>query len=671
MQTADNRPMTLPLASPGLADALPPGVGTGWVERALRTRPAGGAPVYIETDDPLAVARAVALTPGQPGGQQTWIVAASSDPAFSATAGDVPGRVTVVAGPDAGERLAALLDARSGCLLAGACIVQPGLPHRVRAGGVAGIQAVVQAALERQHARLNHLHQRNVATYAGRTAGWWADRFDRALAPGSTDPLRVLIVTTRYSTFVRHSSEDLGRALRAAGCRVQVLIEPDDHGTLTSVAYADAIGSHQPDLLVAINYARPHLNAAVQLPLPVLGWVQDALSHLFDARSGAAMGPLDFLAGHMHHALFKQCGYPASRALHAPVPVCAATFHDAPVSECAQRGRFECDVAYVGHQSEPPQVLRDRFMADGRAAGPGNTIPAIVEAVYPHAVRVAEAPVGESVYPQLQRATIDAVCAVARREPDAGTLNHLMTRITLPLADRAVRHQMLRWAAEIAGARGLRLHLYGRGWERVPALAQFARGEVSHGDDLRACYQLAACHLHASISTNLHQRVLECALAGGVPLVRLKRDDLEGHWLLAQHAALRKGHADAQWLSTRLGWSWCVDYPEALAAVALGQRLGLPSGNGFSYPVAPPMPAEREDSLAMQPESVWLLGDLAEVGFSTAEALAERLDRAMARSTWRAQVQRGIAGRARRTLTWDGAAAQALRFIQRGLRDQT
>src|SRR6185295_13062943 len=102
-----------------------------------------------------------------------------------------------------------------------------------------------------------------------------------------------------------------------------------------------------------------------------------------------------------------------------------------------------------------------------------------------------------------------------------------------------LRHQTVAWAAELARERGWRLRLYGRGWAEVPELAEFARPEVSHGEALRACYRATAAHLHVSIYTLAHQRVMECALSGGLPLSRLVPENLvvplrlRAQWALA------------------------------------------------------------------------------------------------------------------------------------------
>jgi len=243
--------------------------------------------------------------------------------------------------------------------------------------------------------------------------------------------------------------------------------------------------------------------------------------------------------------------------------------------------------------------------------------------------------------------------------------------VVKPLGDRVVRHQMLAWAADIARERGWRMHVYGRGWERARELIDagaVVMGPIQHGDALRRCYQSAACHLHASISTSLHQRVLECVLSGGLMLVRLQGEDLEPSWLRAQLAVARAGKASFCLLEPRAEMTWTADVPEAMACVALRQRLGIDDSHRPAYALStmhldPSEPALRSDSLVMHGDAVNVLSDLAEVGFSTRAQLASRMERAVERGAWWSSLVEGAAKRVRSTLTYDAVASRMIEFI--------
>ena len=206
------------------------------------------------------------------------------------------------------------------------------------------------------------------ARYAGRDQSWWAARFARALEPGTTDPLRVLIPTTRYSTYIQHAASDLVAAFEQRGAKAELLIEPDSHTRLSSLAFHDTFERFEPDLIVLVNYPRASRSEAFPADVPFVCWIQDEMPHLFSPESGRSQGPLDFLVGHTVTPLFNKHGYDPSRALYSPVVVSEQKFHQGPIST-AQRDRFACDIAFVSNHSETPDQLHAR--EDRRSARPG------------------------------------------------------------------------------------------------------------------------------------------------------------------------------------------------------------------------------------------------------------------------------------------------------------
>jgi len=378
------------------------------------------------------------------------------------------------------------------------------------------VDIVVERVLAAQQAEGERLRSELERLYAGRDAAWWARRYDAALglrpdAQGvDASPLRVLIPTCLYSTYIRHSAADLARALAQLGCEAQTLIEPDRHSRFTQVAYLRRCAQWRPDLIVLINYTREHLRDALPEEVPFVCWIQDRMPHLFDEKLGAAQGELDFVAGHLFGELFHQCSWPRERAWRFPIAVSEEKFHPGPVSD-ELRSRFTCDVAYISHQSETPQQLHERITT---ALAGSAAVRRLLDEVYE---RICSALRDDPAGP-VNRVVTQALRDARRAHDPHRKLDYPKLRATyaVPLAERVVRHRCLEWAAKIAEEEGLDFRLYGAGWEQHPTLAKFARGPVEHGQELRAAYQCAAAQLHISVATNAHQRVFECAMSGGL-----------------------------------------------------------------------------------------------------------------------------------------------------------
>lgn len=576
--------------------------------------------------------------------------------------------VVAFTGPGAAESLRADLRARIDFDIAGPVLSLLSVRTRLDPPTV---DISTQVAREQQ-LLTESLHARVQELYRGRGPGDWARRYQEALA-GTGDPLRVLIPTARNSTFVKHASADLVDAFNRLGMRAELLIEPDDGTRMAAPAYLRRFAELRPDLVILINYPRSMMADAIPADVPFVCWLQDAMPHLFRAEAGAAHGPLDFLAGHLFQELFSKHGYPRQRALESHVLASDAKFHATPIHD-RERARLECEIAYVSHQSETPDAQHDRLraglesaVAGGRAVDRLREIIHLVAARHPSRLRSVS-----------HHHIHGALRAGLRREPDA-RLTDLFTRTYVdPYADRLMRHETLRWAAEVCRRKGWRFRIYGRGWETHPHLAEFAAGELPHGDGLRASYQAARAHLHMTIHSLVHPRVFECLLSGGFPLCRMHASELNELILWHAGRSLREG---VQPLIGARGpryptLPWGASAAMMSLAAAL-QRLGVMDSLRLS--VDDPVPGlviRRGDydpaDKYFRPErekfcAYWNLGEQAEFFFHDPATLEQRMTDLIERPGLRAAVARVARSRTAESGTCTSLARRIAEFIRDGL----
>lgn len=573
-------------------------------------------------------------------------------------------RTSVFVGEGAGPRLLADLRARMAGQIVGAYIPQRAVRSKI-SPGVSDILTQVEREQIQEHERL---HAQVTAMYRGRDTAWWARRYAEAGRKGGGGPLRILVPSCRYTTYVQHACRDLVAAFRNAGCEAELHIEEHDSFRFSTVSYLRAIARLEPDLIVMVNYTRANIGDWIPPEIPFVCWIQDSMPHQFKAEIGAAQTERDFLVGHLHDELFTQFGFPRNRTLRIPVVASSAKFHSGPVAKDLAE-RFACDIAFLSHHSETPEAMHARLLSE---AGPDPQTRAILEALRPEVLRIAADPASRYALTALREATAAIIQKSIGREPKASAVIAIYRQYTLPMADRALRHQTLTWAADIADRRGWRLQIYGRGWEAHPRFGRYAKGPVAHGEELRACYQAAGVHLHASISAMMHQRVLETALSGGLPIIRLLKDALAvDQWRLAQALRQTLPRSAFQEWDGYLGLS-VADHPAAMAHAALCQRLGLEAPEKIWIPVQDPAKAPGGPPLfleTMTPEydPAWLMGDLAQASFSDADRLETALTRAIENPAWRAAMSSLIASRARERLTHDTLARKALTMIKESL----
>ena len=384
---------------------------------------------------------------------------------------------------------------------------------------------------EQRQCALHALRSATDALYAGRDAAWWAQRYATS---GDAEPLRVLCVTSRHTTFLQHSMRDLQTALDRAGVQTRLLIEASDYTVMSGLVTLRAIQAFKPDLVVVIDHHRYEMAERIVADVPFVCWIQDHMPRLFSEDAGRSLGPLDFTIGFGKESCVKQFGYAPERFMSCWLAVNPEKFAPAQVASGPEdSAALSCDVVYVGHQAETPEALHARIRA--QIAPPvTQLVDAFFEEMLPR--MRAEGFNGahhlEALLQEMEQRTRIGLT-------DEESRARLLGVYVRPLVDKVLRHTTLEWVADWAEGTGRTLHLYGRDWEGHPRFGRFARGEARHGAHLGAIARAAAINLHCGLNVSLHQRVLETAIAGGFLLVRYHPQDFYPAWLAQMHDYVR------------------------------------------------------------------------------------------------------------------------------------
>src|SRR2546421_8968653 len=150
------------------------------------------------------------------------------------------------------------------------------------------IRAAAGAELSDQ---LGALRTKLDAMYAGHSA----DGVARQLRGG--EKLRVMGITSRYTTFLQHSMRDWLAAFETMGHETRLIIEHADHELLTNLVYARACDEFRPDLVLIIDHCRAQMDG-LPAAVPCVMWAQDKLPSIFHPKTGAAQGEREYVLGH-------------------------------------------------------------------------------------------------------------------------------------------------------------------------------------------------------------------------------------------------------------------------------------------------------------------------------------------------------------------------------------
>lgn len=535
-----------------------------------------------------------------------------------------------------------------------------GVHHANLARSIAAqVERLVSAQDEQTRASRSNLEAR----LRERGPDGWSERFG-AIRSGAA--ARVLITTTRYSTYIQHACEDLADSLRGMGHEALVLREPDTHSAMTPLRCLRAQEDFDPDLCVVVNYPRVMHDTQFPAGVPHVCWVQDAMAHLF-APLPTKPVPSDFIAGHIYADAPGVQAFEGTNRLEFPVPVSTRKFHPAPVSDELHE-RYACDLAYISHQSEPADRFHERFVSRFPS-----DLHAHFEALRRRVVSIAERWDSILANKELRALRHEAGAGLGRGDPDqVGGV--LWSQYLHPMLERLLRHQMLEWAGEIADRRGLDFRLYGRGWDTHPTLSRFARGALAHGEALRAAYQCARVQLHASSLGCGHQRLGECVCSGGLLLSRRSWDEFLRENLYRARLNLQGGaEPDACLVEWRQPCFTLRNHPELRAIIDERARIPRPDLGWDHEPLGDEVYAEIEGhpwvryiSDPVPPETqrpLTLLDRPYEMTFSTREELENGVLRASHDDAWRRERSAEIRARVSGRVSMDRFAASMLEMV--------
>lgn len=416
-------------------------------------------------------------------------------------------RLQVFLGPDAAAQYRDFLQAGTHSL-ADYCFTNP-LTQRP----ACKLVEIAGAECTRRREQTGELRQRIEALYAGRTPATWHNRFAEALAGGR--PLKILGLTSRFTTVLRYSMEELACAVRAAGHEFRLSIEADD-STLERTDLA-AMCEFQPDLLVQISRMRWE-NSSLPTCIPFLCWDQDYLSGMRAPEARTSLDDLTYVAGHAathgYHAASQAERWPARNCIFCH-PAAAAHRYPTDPAPLELHRALACDFSYVSNASDPPEVYARELARTRQAHVPAEIWNELIDQVLCSQDVCGDAGHWAGVIRQTAE-------RLGRRAPE--NLTDLALDL-VKIVDRRFRHEALAWAADYCQQTGRTLKLFGAGWENHPRFRPFASGFMEPGLPMRALYQATKINLQLILSGFLHSRALDGLAAGGFFLTRFSPAD--------------------------------------------------------------------------------------------------------------------------------------------------
>jgi hypothetical protein len=350
------------------------------------------------------------------------------------------------------------------------------------------------------------------AYYDGKSLADWSATF------ASKRPLRILAITSRYTTVLKHAVAELQAAAADLGHVCEVAIEPDDQSL--EHPFLEQIATFKPDLLVQISRLR-YENPLLPKNVPFLCWDQDNLPCMRTEDATRSLDALTFVAGHGALQGWSFHNWPRRNVIFCHP---AASTHRYPRTPAPADllEKHACDISFISNASVSPEEIA------AQQAARWTTPPALAGLFSACSNEIlTQGSSGKAwEFADLQ-SLVTSIAAARGLSVDEKSLNELALSLAL-IADRCFRHAALHWAANFADAHGKTLRLYGHGWDKHPRFARYAAGPAAQGSEIHAIYQASKINLQLIEGGFLHSRSLDGLAAGGFFLTRASPNDSRG-----------------------------------------------------------------------------------------------------------------------------------------------
>jgi hypothetical protein len=484
------------------------------------------------------------------------------------------------------------------------------------------------------------------AHYGAISLHQWADRFEAAARGGQK--LKVVGLTSRYTTVLQYSMAELGEAITAAGHEFILCKEPDDQSA--NVPELTTISAEKPDLIIMLSRLRSE-NPRLPRNIPCLTWDQDNLPCMRTPAAREGLNPMTYIAGLGARLGYEELGWPRENCILTLGASATHRYHNRPAAH-ALLEKHRCTFSYTSNASGTPRSVVEQ------CRGAYQKSPALLQVfdeIVEHILATSEA--GRAWDTAHIQQLLDEHLATARQAITTNNRREMIMQLR-GISDRAFRHVALRWVSDYCKRNQKTLRLYGNGWEQHPEFALYAAGFLAPGEDMRALYQATDINLQIIETGFIHSRVLDGLAAGGFFLSRFAPEarDLD-HTQAARTAMTRRALETGCVTFSQLDASTDPLIADAWAYARTVIPLGAPNER-----------CRMLDIWAAYPSEEFLFPELDRITFGDEGQFIEMADRYLADADERCALAAGLRQTVLDQFSYDARWRQFVSGIAAGMR---
>ena len=352
----------------------------------------------------------------------------------------------------------------------------------------------------------------------------FAKRVAKKIKEKRYSELKILGITSRYTSFLQYCTRDLLSGFADLGCQIELDIEPSNYYLSNGQETLSKIYTTLPDIIFSLDSFRSEV---IPKHVPYHTWIQDELGRLVNPKN-AALTQYDFVdvLGIGWQQRFAQRPYYQQH----PVGVLPLGFHEDtyfPI-EGIQK---DIDVLYVSHLYDSDLTLTPYRL--GKASilhtpselkwfkGGGN-IDLFISVMRTIALELDLLSMNSLLF--------IVSCEVKRKEwilslNISEMTESLLALLLEPTGQRGrigndILSQLKYRPMQALAKAGINIALYGKHWESIPDLALFANGVAANGEALNMLHNRSKICVNSSAQISFHMHAVEIMASGAFMLSR-------------------------------------------------------------------------------------------------------------------------------------------------------
>lgn len=331
--------------------------------------------------------------------------------------------------------------------------------------------------------------------------------------------LRIMILTSRHSTYVQYASEELKKGFKSIGCRAVLIRERRHQGIGYTVEFIfRIIDRFRPHMILAINNFRsPYLSQFVP-NIPFVTWIHDYPENLPNGCDNITDN--DFIFAATRADLEKRLPETFPVLKDKPIHLLPFIRNEGQAISCVFNSRKKYDTGYISNVFVLPEVAS--FYVPEKKTGTN------VEKIIHDFIRQLE-----TCQPsELASILVSKEKCLELAQATLKRLNLTMTpplSLNDPLVIKTLRFHVGHFLQKTLPIKYLiengmtNLFLGGQGWEMIPLYKPYAKGLIPHKDLYRVMDDIAV-NLNLSAVITFHPKVGEALEANSFFISSWKGD---------------------------------------------------------------------------------------------------------------------------------------------------